>query len=269
MLRVVLAKDEQKELTKAYLNEYLTELSEYDQDIKFDDEGLPIYRWFDFYWNDKGRYPFLFYVDDDVAGIAFVRRLGENSYEIAEFYVVPKFRGSGNALWFAGEIANKLNGEISFSTRLVNKRAMGFWSKFASAFNNYTETIDNGWKNWTIRKYVPATHFLKLQDIYFNKIKSKRKTLEGRLNDEKRKQILIGDFIDFKNIANENDHILTRVVDKYNFDNFDQMLIFIDKNELGFDRNETDEEVLRVYRNIYEKEKEDKYGVVIFKIELL
>lgn len=268
MLRVELAKVEQKDISKKYLDEYLIELSKYDDNIKFDDNGLPIYRWFDFYWNDKGRYPFLFYVDSEIAGISFVRELHENVYEIAEFYVVPKFRGNENALWFAGEIANKFDGEIEFSTRHKNERAIRFWDKFASGFDHVI-TTDNEWKNWAIRRHAPVTHFLKLQDEYFNKIKSKRKTLEGRLNDEKRKQILIGDFIDFVNVLDENAHILTKVVDKYIFDNFDQMLLFIDKNELGFDNNEEDAEVLKVYRTIYPKEKEDRYGVVIFRVEMM
>ncbi len=268
MLKVELAKEEQKNISKKYLDEYLIELSNYDNNIKFDDSGLPIYKWFDFYWNDKGRYPFLFYVDSEIAGISFVRELHENVYEIAEFYVVPKFRGNGNALWFAGEIANKFDGEIEFSTRLTNPRAIRFWDKFAGSFDSVI-TMDNEWKNWAIRKHNPTTHFLKLKEEYFNKIKTKRKTLEGRLNDEKRKKILIGDYIDFTNTSDENDHILTKVIDKYFFDNFDQMLLFIDKKSLGFDNNEGDAEILNVYRSIYSKEKEEEFGVVVLSVELV
>lgn len=266
MRSLKLAQIDQKALAKKYLDEYLIELSQYDENIKFDDGNVPIYRWFDFYWNDKGRYPFLFYVDSEIAGISFVRELHENVYEIAEFYVVPKFRGNGNALWFAGEIANKFDGEIEFSTRLSNPRAIRFWDKFACTFDHVT-TTDNEWKNWAIRRHAPVTHFLKLQEEYFNKIKRKRKTLEGRLNDEKRQKIMIGDYIDFSCVSNENTHILTKVVDKYLFDNFDQMLLFIDKNELGFDNNYTDNDILLAYRSIYPKDKEDRYGVVILKVE--
>ena len=32
---------------RKYLNEYLTELSQFDPDVKFDDKGTPVYKWFD------------------------------------------------------------------------------------------------------------------------------------------------------------------------------------------------------------------------------
>ena len=35
----------QKEKLRGYLNDYLTELSAVDPDIKFDENGKPIYRW--------------------------------------------------------------------------------------------------------------------------------------------------------------------------------------------------------------------------------
>ena len=43
----------QKEKLRGYLNDYLTELSAVDPDIKFDENGVPIYRWFDHYFTDK------------------------------------------------------------------------------------------------------------------------------------------------------------------------------------------------------------------------
>lgn len=45
---------------RKYFYEYLIELSEFDPDIKFDDKGVPIYNWFDCYWDDKDRFPFYF-----------------------------------------------------------------------------------------------------------------------------------------------------------------------------------------------------------------
>lgn len=43
-------------------------------------------------------------------------------------------------------------------------------------------------------------HYMKLQNNPFIKIKNKTKTIEMRLNDEKRKKINIGDNIEFTNI---------------------------------------------------------------------
>lgn len=254
-------------LMKKYFDEYLVELSAFDENIKFDDDGTPIYKWFEFYWNNARRYPFFLLVDNEVAGICLVREVGEKAYEIAEFYVVPKFRGGDNAMWFARQIASKFDGEIEFSTRHKNKRAIAFWTKFANTYKTYTFSEDNEWENWTIKSHLPLTHNLSLKKEYFDKISNGTKTLEGRLNDEKRKKINIGDYIIFSNVDDENKTTKVKVLDKYFFDNFDQMLLFVDKNELGFDNKYEDNDILSVYRNIYPREKEDKYGVVILKIE--
>lgn len=267
MRRVRIADESKKAIMKKYLDEYLEELSQFDDNIKFDDQGTPIYKWFEFYWNDEGRYPFFFYIDDEIAGICLVREVREGAFEIAEFYVRNSFRGNGNAMWFAREIANKFDDEILFSTRCKNLRAVAFWTRFSNAFEKHTFSRDNDWINWTIGSRDPATHLLTLREEYFNKISSGEKTLEGRLNDEKRKGISIGDFVVFKSQKDESKTMKVRVLDKYHFDNFDQMLLFVDKKALGFDNKSEDFEILNLYRNIYPKEKEEKYGVVIFKVE--
>ena len=137
---------------RKYFNDYLTELSEFDPDIKFDKNGTPIYKWFDCYWEDKNRYPFFLIVDGSVAGLTLIRELSNMSYEIAEFYVLPEYRKDGNALWFAKEITDLFEGEFVFSTRLTNERAIKFWNKFVLLFEKSEQKDDNLWRNWTIRK---------------------------------------------------------------------------------------------------------------------
>ena len=137
---------------RKYFYEYLTELSEFDPKIKFDEQGTPIYQWFDFYWTEKQRYPFYFIVENKVAGLALVRELEDRVFEVAEFYVLPEFRGSGNALWFASELVNLFEGQFSFSTRLTNLRAIKFWGKFVSKCDQCEVVDDEICRNWTIRK---------------------------------------------------------------------------------------------------------------------
>ena len=76
---------------RRYFNEYLTELSEFDPDIKFDDNGKPIYNWFDCYWTDKDRFPFYFLVDNQIAGLALIRELGNMLYNLQNFMSVLNF----------------------------------------------------------------------------------------------------------------------------------------------------------------------------------
>ena len=104
---------------RKYFYEYLTELSQFDPDIKFDEKGVPIYNWFDCYWEDKDRYPFYLIIDNQIAGLAMIRELGNMLYEIAEFYVCPEFRRDGNAIWFAKELT-ELFEEYSSRMKLLS-----------------------------------------------------------------------------------------------------------------------------------------------------
>lgn len=131
------------------LFEYLMELSEFDPDIKFDVSGVPIYGWFDEYWKDVRRFPFYFVVDGKVAGLALVRELKNLNYEIAEFYVLPKYRENDNAIWFATEVVKLFYGKMEISTRHTNPRAVKFWSKFVDKYVCEKHS-DNVWVYWTI-----------------------------------------------------------------------------------------------------------------------
>ena len=55
------------------------------------------YRYLDHYWSNDvppARFPFLFRVDGQIAGFAFVR-ISENIYSMAEFFILRKYRRSG------------------------------------------------------------------------------------------------------------------------------------------------------------------------------
>ena len=256
-----------EEMRKCFY-EYLTELSEFDPDINFNDKGRPIYNWFDCYWTDKDRFPFYFLVDNKVAGLAMIRELGNMLYDFAEFYVCPEFRKDGNAIWFANEITNLFEGQFVFSTRFGNPRAIKFWGKFAMQFENNSFYDDEIWRNWTIRKNNFKNHTLNLASIYFDLIKSGEKVLEGRLNDEKRKTFNVGDTITFYKEPEKEETMQVIILDKYIFKDFEEMANNLNKKDLGFAKH-TKEEMINTYRTIYKREDENKYGVVIFKIKVL
>ena len=132
--------------------EYLTELSQFDPDVKFDETGTPVYNWFDCYWQDKDRFPLYLIIDGKIAGLAMIRELEDLQYDFAEFYVCPEYRKDGNAVWFATEITNLFEGEFVFSIRFTNPRAIKLWGKFTQLFDNNEYVDDEIWRNWTIRK---------------------------------------------------------------------------------------------------------------------
>ena len=136
-------------------------------------------------------------INNKIAGLAMLRELDNMFYEVAEFYVCPKFRKDGNAIWFALQLAQLFDGQFTFSTRFTNPRAIKFWDKFAKLFEHNESLDDEIGRNWIIRKNNFKEHTVYLAPIYFELIKSGEKILEGRLNDEKRKNFNIGDKITF------------------------------------------------------------------------
>ena len=107
---------------------------------------------------------------------------------------------------------------------------------------------------------------MKLQEKYFSLIKSGLKTIELRLFDEKRKEIKIGDIIEFANCANKNETIRAKVIHLYMADNFTELCSTIKISQTGFKKiNELPETI----KLIYPEEKQNKYGVVGIEIKKL
>lgn len=268
MKRIQIVPLSKMEEMRKYFYEYLIELSKFDSDIEFDNTGIPIYNWYDCYWEDKNRFPFYFFVNDRIAGFAMIRELGNMLYNFAEFYICPEFRKDNNAIWFATEIANLFEGQFKFSTKFKNPRAIKFWGKFALQFKDNSYYDDDICRNWTIRKTNFKTHTLNLNATYFHLIKNKKKTLEGRLNDEKRQNFNIGDTITFYKEPEKIETIKAIILNKFIYKNFDEMADNLNKRDLGFSTS-TKEEMINVYRTIYAKEDENRYGVVVFKVKTI
>ena len=250
------------------LNEYLTELSEFDPDIDFDEKGQPIYNWFDCYWDDKDRFPIYLLIDGKVAGIAMIRELDNKVYNFAEFYVRPQYRVDGNSMWFAKAVTDLFEGQFEFATRFTNPRALKFWGKFANTFEKTEYEDDEIWRNWVIRRNDFKEHSLNLHPTYYELIKNKEKVFEGRLNTEAKRKFQIGDKIRFYKEPEKVETMTALIMDKYEFNDFEEMAESLDKGKLGF-ANSTKEEMVKVYRTIYKEEDEKENGVVVFKIRLI
>ncbi len=111
-------------------------------------------------------------------------------------------------------------------------------------------------------------HEMKLKDIYFNKIKSGKKMYEIRLNDDKRKQIDVGDIIIFKKTSNPFEILQTKVVDLIYFDSFNEMISTLPKEKVGFEK-ESLSQIVDIYHQFYSEEDEGRLGVLAIKINLL
>ena len=109
-------------------------------------------------------------------------------------------------------------------------------------------------------------HQMNLHDTPFQLVENQQKTIEMRLNDEKRQLIQVGDQILFTN-TKTNKQLICLVEEVFHYDNFEDLYQNHDKKELGYLEDEiSDPSDMLEY---YSKEQIEKYHVVGIKIRKL
>ncbi len=103
------------------------------------------------------------------------------------------------------------------------------------------------------------THQMKLQEKYFSMIKSGEKTIELRLFDDKRKNIKIGDIIEFCDITNKNETLLTKVIGLHKAADFSALCAQIDCKLAGFS---TPDELCATMNKFYPVKEQKLSGVI-------
>lgn len=111
------------------------------------------------------------------------------------------------------------------------------------------------------------THIMKLNPEPFNLIRDKKKTIEMRLNDEKRKLISIGDIIRFVKVSEDTSQLKSIVKGLHRYENFNELYRHFDKVKLGYYENEI--ALPSDMEQYYSQEDIKKYGVVGIEIEVL
>lgn len=109
---------------------------------------------------------------------------------------------------------------------------------------------------------------MRLKEQPFTKIKEKKKTIELRLYDDKRRQLDIGDYIIFTNLGNETEQIAVKVKGLFRADSFLNLFEDISLEKCGNVPDITKEKLAQKMRAYYSKEDEIKQGVLGIKIEL-
>lgn len=111
-------------------------------------------------------------------------------------------------------------------------------------------------------------HEMKLQPEYYNFILNGTKRIEIRLFDEKRQQIKIGDTIKFSKEPELNKSFNAKVIGLLRYDSFEDMFKDFDISVLS-DKSMTKEELIDVLEQFYTKDKQEQYGVLGIRIELI
>ena len=102
-------------------------------------------------------------------------------------------------------------------------------------------------------------HKMNLWNDSFEAIKCVSKTIEMRLNDEKRSLIKIGDEIEFVD-KKTNEVLICEVIGLYKYNNFEELYKNHDKESIGYAKDEkANPNDMLMY---YSKENIEKYGVL-------
>ena len=112
-------------------------------------------------------------------------------------------------------------------------------------------------------------HNMKLQPEPFNKIQNGQKTIELRLLDEKRQLVNVGDIIEFVNMKDETQKIVTEVIALHKFENFKQLYKSLPLEKCGYEKNEIANADPKDMELFYSSDKQKKYGVVGIELKLL
>jgi len=109
-------------------------------------------------------------------------------------------------------------------------------------------------------------HEMRLNSEPFKNIKNGTKTIELRLNDEKRQLLNVGDILEFTN-RQDDEKLCTKIIGLHHYDNFIELYKHFDKVSMGYREDEiANPEDMEKY---YSKEEQEKYGVVGIEVEVI
>ena len=107
-------------------------------------------------------------------------------------------------------------------------------------------------------------HEMKLNNGPYVNIKNVTKTIELRLNDNKRQLLKIKDLIEFTN-KETLEQMLVEIQNLYHYPSFDELYKHFDKVSMGYKENDVaDPKDMEKY---YSKEEQEKYGVLGIEIK--
>lgn len=110
------------------------------------------------------------------------------------------------------------------------------------------------------------THYMNLEPSAFLKIAKGSKTIELRLNDEKRQKINIGDRIEFR-CGEINSVIFAEVLKLHKFPDFEQLYKVLHLEKCGYSKNHLKTAHYTDMEKYYTKEQIEKYGALGIELQ--
>ncbi|SRR5581483_2939335 len=123
-IEVIEAREADRSVLRHLLELYRYDFSEFDG-ADVDEHGEFGYRYLDNYWTEPDRHPYLIRSDGKWAGFALVRSGDPN--DMAEFFVLRKYRRSGVGRDAAHAVLRRFPGRWTVRQLLTNTAASAFW----------------------------------------------------------------------------------------------------------------------------------------------
>lgn len=113
------------------------------------------------------------------------------------------------------------------------------------------------------------THTMKLHTRSFDLIRSGIKTIELRLNDDKRQKIKIGDTIVFTKDSESTEQVMVRVMNLHVFPSFTELYRSLPLDQCGYLPDELKKASPRDMEEYYSPDEQMRYGVLGIEIKLI
>ncbi|MFW5874430.1 MAG: GNAT family N-acetyltransferase [Verrucomicrobiota bacterium] len=122
-----------KETLQRLMQAYLHDLSPYTGDAVGADGRYNLGKYFDCYWTEPQRYPYLFKDENGgTVGFALVREVEGGGHAIAEFSISAAYRGKGLGRRFAWMLFERHPGKWTVAEIESNAPAIAFWRRVIS-----------------------------------------------------------------------------------------------------------------------------------------
>lgn len=210
-----------------------------------------------------------------VIGMARIVGDGYTHGLLCDVMVLPLYQGQGIGKAMVLQLLGRLQSYVNencdeFLLELLpTKGNEEFYIK--CGFKYKPENMDGCYlwlKNQKIYQKDSKKYIMHLKKSPFESIKSGQKTIEMRLNDEKRRVLKKDDIIIF---VNDDDSTLNmikaKIIALHPYKNFEELYSHFDKVQLGYKENELASP--RDMNQYYSNENIDKYGVLGIEIQVI
>ena len=141
-IQVIQARVDQKPVVAQLMEFYIYDFAEI-LGLDLNDSGRYDYEQLPLYWGDPNRLPFLIWIDQRLAGFALIQRgspiaSDPKVWDIAEFFIMRKFRRMGAGQVAAHWIWSKLPGPWQIRVLATHHNANDFWKKTVMSFTKAT-----------------------------------------------------------------------------------------------------------------------------------